>query len=264
MKTSSVDATKQSRATQHSTTDSANEEQLRIDLAAAFRMAVHEDLHESISNHFSAMLPDGKHFLINPYGLHFDEITASSLVVCDLDGNVVRGNGAPSAAGKSIHAPIHRELPRAKVVFHTHQPWSTALTMIGEGKIEWALQAAVRFYGRVAYDRSYDGVALDDRVGTRVARTVGDAEVLLMGNHGVLTVGPTIAQAWDDLYFLERVCKTQILAMSTGQPLAILDHEMIQSTNVQTIYERIELDYIGQHFAAQKRRLNRAGSDYAD
>lgn len=242
---------------------SETEAQLRIDLAAAFRMAVRENLHEGIANHFSSMLPDGEHFLVNPFGLHFDEVTASSLLVCDLHGNVVRGDGAPSAAAKNIHAPIHRELPRAKAVFHTHQPWSTALTMTQGGELAWALQGTIRFYGRVAYDRNYDGVALDDRVGTRVARTVGDAEVLFMGNHGVLTVAPTIAQAWDDLYFLERVSQTQVLAMSTGRPLAPLDQATIESTNAQTVYERIELDYIGKHFAAQKRLLDRAGSDYA-
>lgn len=239
-----------------------SEDRLRADLAAAFRMAARENLHEGIANHFSAMLPDGGHFLINPFGLHFDEVTASSLIVCDLHGEVVRGNGEPSAAARNIHAPIHRELPRAKAVFHTHQPWSTALTMVGEGTLEMALQSSVRFYGRIAYDRGYDGVALDPRVGTRVARTVGDAEVLFMGNHGVLTVAPSIAQAWDDLYFLERCSQTQVLAMSTGRPLAVLDHDTIESAHAQTVFERIELDYIGKHFAAQKRLLDRSGSDY--
>jgi ribulose-5-phosphate 4-epimerase/fuculose-1-phosphate aldolase len=244
------------------TTNEATEDELRVDLAAAFRMAVRENLHEGIANHFSAMLPGGKHFLINPFGLHFDEVTASSLIVCDLQGDVVRGTGEPSAAAKGIHVPIHRELPRAKAVFHTHQPWSTALTMVREGKLEMALQASVRFFGRVAYDRKYDGVALDQKVGSRVARSVGDAEVLFMGNHGVLAVAPTIAQAWDDLYFLERCSQTQVLAMSTGKPLAVLDRETIESTHVQTVYERVELDYIGKHFAAGKRLLDRAGSDY--
>ncbi len=242
----------------------ASESELRQHLAAAFRMAVAENLHEGIANHFSVMLPDGQHFLVNPFGLHFDEITASSLVVCDLDGNVVRGEGAPAASARHIHAPMHRHLPQAKVIFHTHQPWATALTMVEDGRLEWALQTSIRFFGRVAYDTRYDGVALSDDVGERLATTIGDAEILFMGNHGVMTIAPTIAQAWDDLYFLERSAQTQVLAQSTGQPLRQLDDALIASTNKQSTFERIDLDYIGKHFAARLRLLDRAGSNYRD
>jgi ribulose-5-phosphate 4-epimerase/fuculose-1-phosphate aldolase len=235
---------------------------LRVDLAAAFHLAVANNLHEAIANHFSAVLPDGQHFLVNPFGLHFSEITASNLIVCDFDGKVVRGDGEPSASAHHIHAPIHRLVPRARVLLHTHQPYATALTMIAGGRLEWALHTTCRFYGRVAYDNDYDGVALSDTVGERMAKILGDADVLFLGNHGVITAAQTVAQAFDDLYFVERAAQTQILAMSTGQPLARLASELIEQVAAQTRYERFELGYIERHFAAQKRLLDASGGLY--
>jgi ribulose-5-phosphate 4-epimerase/fuculose-1-phosphate aldolase len=233
-----------------------------VDLAAAFHLAVANNLHEAIANHFSAVLPDGQHFLVNPFGLHFSEITASNLIVCDFDGKVVRGDGEPSASAHHIHAPIHRLVPRARVLLHTHQLYATALTMIASGRLEWALHTTCRFYGRVKYDNDYDGVALSDTVGERMAKILGDADVLFLGNHGVITAAPTVAQAFDDLYFVERAAQTQILAMSTGKPLARLASELIEQVAAQTQYERFELGYIERHFAAQKRLLDASGGLY--
>jgi ribulose-5-phosphate 4-epimerase/fuculose-1-phosphate aldolase len=235
---------------------------LRLDLAAAFHLAVAYNLHESIANHFSAVLPDGHHFLVNPFGLHFSEINASNLIVCDFEGNVIRGDGEPAASAHHIHAPIHRLVPRARVLMHTHQPYATALTMIEGGRLEWALHTACRFYGRVAYDTDYDGVALSDSVGERMAGILGDAEVLFLGNHGVMTAASTVAQAFDDLYFLERVAQTQLLAMSSGRPLRQLAPELIRQVADQMRHERFDLGYIEHHFAAQKRLLDAAGGLY--
>jgi ribulose-5-phosphate 4-epimerase/fuculose-1-phosphate aldolase len=236
--------------------------QLRLDLAAAFHMAVANNLHEAIANHFSAVLPDAPHFLVNPFGLHFSEITASNLIVCDFNGKVVGGDGEPSPSAHHIHAPIHRLVPRARVLMHTHQPYATALTMIAGGRIEWAMQTACRFFGRVAYDTDYDGVALSDSVGERMARILGDAEVLFLGNHGIITAAQSVPQAFDDLYFVERVAQTQILAMGTGQPLTLLAPEIIEKVAAQTRHERFELGYIERHFDAQKRLLEASGGLY--
>lgn len=241
---------------------SAAEWQLRVDLAAAFQLAVKYQLHEGIANHFSAVLPDGQHFLVNAFGWHFSEITASNLLVCDFNGNVIRGYGQPAASAHHIHAPVHRLLPRAKVLMHTHQPYATALTLLKNGGLAWCSHTNCRFYGRVAYDRDYDGVALSDSVGERLAKTIADAEILMMGNHGVMTIADSIAQAFDDLYFLERAAKTQLLAMSTGEPLENLEPAMIAQVAKQTHHERFNLGYIEQHFAAQKRLLDQAGNPY--
>jgi ribulose-5-phosphate 4-epimerase/fuculose-1-phosphate aldolase len=243
-------------------TETDLEQALRLDLAAAFHLAVEHDLHEGIANHFSALLPNGAHFLVNPFGLHFTEITASNLIVCDFEGRVVRGEGAPSPSAHVIHAAIHRRVPRASVLLHTHQPWATALSMVEGGRIEWASQTACRFHGRVAYDTDYDGVALDAAVGERMAAILGDAEVLFLGNHGVIAAAPTVAQAYDDLYFLERVAQTQILALSTGRPLTLLAPELVAKVAAQTRHERHDLGYIDRYFAALKRLLDRAGGDY--
>ncbi len=242
---------------------SKGEWNLRLDLAATFHMAVANDLHEGIANHFSAVLPDGKHFLVNPFGLHFSEITASNLIVCDFAGKVVRGKGEPSPAAHHIHAPIHKLVPRASVLMHTHQPYATALTMIEDGKLEWSLQTTCRFFNRVAYDTDYDGVALSDDVGIRLAKMLGDSEVLFLGNHGVITAAPSIAQAFDDLYFIERVAKTQVLAMSTGHKLTRLSPEIIELVVKQTQYERFDLGYIEKHFTALKRVLDASGGFYS-
>ncbi len=134
--------------------------------------------------------------------------------------------------------------------------------MLANGRLEWALHTSCRFYGRVAYDTDYDGVALEDAVGDRMAGIIGDAEVLFLGNHGVLTAAPTVAQAWDDLYFLERAAQTQILAMSTGQALERLDAELVRQVAAQTRHERFELGYIERHFSAQKRLLDASGAPY--
>ncbi len=242
---------------------SKKEWSLRLDLAATFHMAVANDLHEGIANHFSVVLPDRKTFLVNPFGLHFSEITASNLIVCDFEGKVVRGDGEPSPAAHHIHAPIHKLVPRARVLMHTHQPYATALTMIEDGKLEWSLQTTCRFFNRVAYDIDYDGVALSDNVGIRLAKILGDSEVLFLGNHGVIIAAPTISQAFDDLYFIERVAKTQILAMSSGQKLTQLTPEIIEMVVKQTQYERFELGYIEKHFAALKRLLDDSGGFYS-
>lgn len=238
------------------------ERSLRIDLAAALHMAVANGLHEGIANHFSAVLDDGEHFLVNPFGLHFSEITASNLLVCDLNGKVISGDGEPSPSAHHIHAPIHRLVPRARVLMHTHQPYATALTMIVDGRLEWALQTSCRFYGRVVYDTDYDGVALSESVGERMAKILGDADLMFLGNHGIITAAPTVAQAFDDLYFVERAAQTQIIAMSTCRPLVQLDQKMVERVATQTHYERFELGYIQRHFDAQKRLLDVAGSCY--
>ncbi len=238
------------------------ENKLRVDLAAAFHMAVANDLHEGIANHFSAVLPEGEYFLVNPFGLHFSEITASNLIVCDFNGKVVRGHGEPSPSAHHIHAPIHRLIPRARVLMHTHQPYATALTMVKDGRLEWSLQTSCRFYGRIAYDTDYDGVALSESVGERMAAMLGDADLMFLGNHGVIAAAPTVAQAFDDLYFAERAAQTQIHAMSTGRPLVQLDQKMVEQVAAQTHYERFELGYIERHFAAQKRLLDAAGGLY--
>ena len=198
--------------------------QARVDLAACFRMAARHGLEEGICNHFSALVPGRDDlFLVNPYGLAFAEVTASSLLVCDFDGHVLDGEGRPEATAFFIHARLHKTLPRARAAFHTHMPNATALSMIEGQPLAWAGQTALKFYGRTAVDEAYNGLALDEAEGDRIAATLGDADVVFLRNHGVMVTGPTIAEAWDDLYYLERAAEVQVKAMSTGRPLLSVD-----------------------------------------
>jgi ribulose-5-phosphate 4-epimerase/fuculose-1-phosphate aldolase len=208
--------------------------QARIDLAACFRMAAKLGLHEGICNHLSFVVPGRDDlFLVNPYGWGFSEITASRLLICDFHGNVVAGEGVPEATAFYIHARVHKNVPRARAAFHTHMPNATALAMLEGPPLVWAGQSALKFYGRTLVDEEYGGLALDEAEGNRIAASIGDADIVFMKNHGVMVVGGSIAEAWDDLYYLERACEVQRLAMATGRPLKPVPPEMAQRTYAQ-------------------------------
>eukprot|EP01037_Dinobryon_pediforme_P015177 gene15177-15320_t len=208
----------QSAGPNQPTLDSEAVWQARVDLAACFRMAARCGLEEGICNHFSAVVPGYDDlFIVNPYGYAFRELTASSLLICDFHGNVVSGNGQPEATAFYIHARIHKNIPRAKVAFHTHMPYATALSMTEGEPLIFAGQTALKFYGRTVVDHNYNGLALDEREGDRIAGAVGNADIVFMKHHGVMVLAPNIAEAWDDLYYLERACQVQTLALSTGR-----------------------------------------------
>jgi ribulose-5-phosphate 4-epimerase/fuculose-1-phosphate aldolase len=209
-------------------------QQARVDLAACFRMAAKLGMHEGICNHFSAMVPGSDSlFLVNPYGWAFSEITASRLLICDFDGKVVSGEGVPEATAFFIHARVHLRKPRARVALHTHMPNATALAMLEGPPLVWAGQTSIKFHGRLIVDDHYNGLALDETEGDRIAASMGDADVVFMRNHGVMVVGPDIATAWDDLYYLERACEVQRLAQSTGRKLMEVAPDVIARTAAQ-------------------------------
>jgi len=239
----------------------AAERQARIDLAAAFRLAVRMDLHEGVCNHFTLMLPDHRRFLLNAYGLHWSEVSASNLLVLDPDGTVLEGEGEAEKTAFCIHSRIHLANPRAACVLHTHMPYATALTLTVPGRLEMVEQNALRFAGDIAYDDEYNGLVVDDAEGDRLARVLGDKRVLFLANHGVLVVGTTVAEAFDSLYYLERACRLQVLARATGLPLRPVRPEVVRET-----YRMILADtpkYAGAHFEALKRLLDREQPDYA-
>src|SRR3954467_10957356 len=190
----------------------------RIDLAAAFRLAVRMDLHEGVCNHFSLMLPGGK-FLLNRYGLHWSEVSVSNLLALDADGNVLEGEGEFEKTAFYIHSRIHLAHPRAACVLHTHMPYATTLTLLEGGRLEMVEQNALRFADDIAYDDEYNGLVVDTAEGDRLARVLGTKRVLFLANHGVIVVGPSVAEAFDSMYYLERACRLQVLALSTGLKL---------------------------------------------
>ena len=236
--------------------------QARVDLAACFRMAARLGFEEGICNHFSAMVPGRDElFLVNPYGLAFSEITASSLLVCDFDGHVIEGDGRPEATAFFIHGRLHQRLPRARAAFHTHMPNATALSMVEGEPLAWAGQTALKFYGRTAVDGAYNGLALDGAEGDRIAATLGNADIVFMRNHGVMVTGPTIAAAWDDLYYLERAAEVQVKALSTGRKLWPVDPAVAQRTAEQMRGEDSESARL--HLESVKRVLGRSEPEFA-
>ena len=235
---------------------------VKEDLAACFRMAARNGFEEGICNHFSAVVPGHDDlFIVNPYGYAFRELTASKLLVCDFNGTVVDGEGEPEATAFYIHAEIHRRLPRAKVAFHTHMPYATALSMTDGPPMIWAGQTALKFYGRTAVDENYNGLALDEREGDRIAAAMGEADIGFLKNHGVMVVGPTIAEAWDDLYYLERAAEAQRLALSTGRPLKIVPEPVAREAAARM--REGDPESARLHLASIRRILGREAPDYA-
>jgi len=243
--------------------DSPQVQAARIDLAASLRMAARLGLSEGICNHFSALVPGYPQlFLVNPYGLSFEEITASSLLICDFEGNVVMGQGKPEATAFYIHARLHLHKPGAAAAFHTHMPNATALAMLEGEPLAWAGQTALKFYGRVAVDECYNGLALNNQEGDRIAASMGQADIVFLKNHGVMVTAPSIAQAWDDLYYLERAAEVQLKAMSSGRQLKAIEPEVLLRTARQMSEE--DAESARMHLESVKRILARHEADFAD
>jgi ribulose-5-phosphate 4-epimerase/fuculose-1-phosphate aldolase len=233
--------------------DSPEVRALRADLALALRAAAHHGLSEGVCNHFSLELPDGSdRFLLNPRGLLWSEVQADDIVMIDVQGNRLAGRHAVEPTAMHIHAAVHR-IGRKACVLHTHMPYATALTLTADRGLDTALsQNAMRFHGRLAVDANYNGLALDGAEGERIARTMNGADVVFLGNHGVIVCGERIDHAYDDLYYLERACMAQVLAASTGRPLLPVDTAIAQRVCEQTLGERLQSELF---FAALRRRL---------
>jgi ribulose-5-phosphate 4-epimerase/fuculose-1-phosphate aldolase len=235
----------------------------RTDLAAAFRWAARLDWHESIANHFSvAVSEDRCQFLINPNGRHFSRVRASELLLLDArDESVVEGPDAPDPTAWHLHAQLHLRLPQARCILHTHMPHATALCCLKDFELLMLDQNACRFHGRIAYDRHYDGMALTASEGARVAALLAPGKsVLMMGNHGVLVIGASVAEAFDDLYYLERAARVQILALSTGLAPARIPDEVAARTCTQ--WHSYPGDYSNRHFNALKEILDQEEPGY--
>ncbi len=217
----------------HPSPDAGSDERtLREDLAAAFRLAVQFNWHESVGNHFSAAISDdGKTFLLNPRWQHFANVKASDLMRLSADDpNVMDGDNPPDPSAWCIHGQVHTRVPAARVLLHCHPPYATALCALADPTLKPIDQNTARFYNRCAVDLGFGGLADDVEEGRRIASAFGNHRVLLMGNHGVSVMGETVAEAFETLYFLERAAQTQILAYSTGQPLNIMSAETAERT----------------------------------
>jgi ribulose-5-phosphate 4-epimerase/fuculose-1-phosphate aldolase len=238
--------------------------QAKVDLAACLRLAVLDDLDEGIDNHFTVAVP-GKtdQYFVLPFGLHWSEARASDLIVFNEAGETLEGEGIVELSAFCIHAPLHR-IASANVVLHTHQNWALALNLLVDNKLLFVSQTAAFFHNKIAYDNDYQGLASSKQEGERLASCLGNKAVLFMKNHGIVVIGDTVAQAYRRLYKLERVCRAQILAMSTGKPLAELSQAVIDRVNTPSPHDRhsgAQREHL--YFEAMKRVLDRKLPGYA-
>jgi ribulose-5-phosphate 4-epimerase/fuculose-1-phosphate aldolase len=235
----------------------------RADLAAAFRWCVRLNLHEAVSNHFSLALDEGgRRFLINPNGRHFARITASSLIELDADDPATMERpDAPDPTAWGLHGAIHRACPHAACVMHVHSMHATVLASLADSRLPAIDQNTAMFHGRHAVDEAYGGMALGPEA-ERCAALLADPRVMvmIMGNHGVLVIGRTVAEAFNRLTFFERAAETYIRALQTGRPLRLLPEAVAEKT------AREWEDYPGYaeaHLREVRAILDAEGSDYA-
>lgn len=241
-------------------------QELRVDLACALRWAARMGLNEGVDNHFSLAVPSedgqirGDRFLINPYGWHWSEITASSLVLCDGEGTVLEGDNTVEDTAFYIHSRVHRAAPHAVCVLHTHMPNATALTLLEDGRLEMCEQNALMFDERIAYDDDYAGLALDGGEGDRMAAKLGNRSVLMLACHGVLVAGPDVPEAFNDLYYLERAAMFQLKARAAGGKLRRIPDAVRETCRQQFQTERAHV--ADRHFTALRRMLDREEPEY--
>ena len=232
--------------------ESTEVSRLREDLALALRAAAHHGLAEGVCNHFSVELPDRSgRFLLNPRGLLWSEVRAGDIVMIDAEGRRLAGQHDVEPTAMFIHAAIHHH--GKACVLHTHMPYATALTLTAERALDPNLsQNAMRFHGRIGVDAHYNGLALDNSEGERIAEAMQAADIAFLGNHGVVVCGTRIDHAYDDLYYLERACMAQVLAQSTGRPLVPVDATLARRVCEQTLGERLQSELF---FEALRRTI---------
>jgi ribulose-5-phosphate 4-epimerase/fuculose-1-phosphate aldolase len=214
---------------------SAAEWQTRVDCACAYRLVHHYDMDDMIYNHISARIPGTEEFLLNPFGLTYDEICASSLIKVDLGGAVLSSPSFPKGlpyqfnpAGFVIHGAIHEAKPEVQCIIHTHSLAGMAVASLEKGLLPMT-QTAMRF-DKVAY-HEYEGVVLDNEERGRLLANLGDCDVMLMRNHGVLAVGKSVAEAFNNTYRIERACRSQLMAQNGADRIVLPNADVIEKTN---------------------------------
>lgn len=237
--------------------------QERVDMAAAFRWTVRLNMHEAVANHFSLSVnEDGTQFLMNPNQKHFARIKASDLLFLDAnDPSTMDSPDAPDPTAWGLHGSLHRLCPHARCAMHVHSIHATVLASLADSRLLPIDQNTAIFFNRYAIDESYGGLAFEEE-GKRCAELLADPKkkVLIMGNHGVMVIGDTVAETFNRMFYFERAAETYIRALQTGQPLRVLSDEIAEKT-AQEIEGYPEQD--ARHLAELKAILDEEGSDYA-
>ncbi len=237
--------------------------QERVDMAAAFRWAARLNLHEAVANHFSlAVNDDSTQFLMNPNQVHFARIKASDLLFLDANNpETLDGPNAPDASAWGLHGSVHRRCPHARCAMHIHSIHATVLASLADSRLPPIDQNTAIFFNRTVIDEDYGGLAFEEE-GARCAELFSDPrkKVMIMGNHGIMVIGDTVAETFNRMYYFERAAETYIRALQTGQPLRVLSDEIAEKT-AREIEDYPEQDV--RHLAELKAILDEEGSDYA-
>lgn len=236
--------------------------QKRVDLAAAFRWAVRLNYHEGVANHFSVATNDsGSQFLINPNQRHFSLIKSSDLLLLNAnDESTMSQANAPDPTAWGLHSAVHRQCPHARCILHTHSMFSTVLATFQNPSLPAIDQNTAQFHNRVVVDSDFDGMAFLDQ-GERCATMLSDPKkkVMIMGNHGIMILGSSVADAFNRLFYFERSAETYVRALQTGKDLKILPDSVAEKTAIQ--WESYE-DSAEQYFDDLKLILDRDEQDY--
>jgi ribulose-5-phosphate 4-epimerase/fuculose-1-phosphate aldolase len=231
----------------------------RIELAACYRLIAQFRMTDLVYTHISARIPETEHFLLNPYGFLFEEVSASNLVRIDIDGQIVEDTPYQvNPAGFTIHSAIHRARPDVHCVLHTHTRAGIAVSCMREGLLPLS-QIAMQFHGRLAY-HDYEGIALDLDERERLARDLGALKSMILRNHGLLTAGASVPEAFSLMFYLERACEIQIAALSTGRELIQPAPEVCEKAARQ--YEQDEEPAGTREWRALLRQLDRIDPSY--
>jgi len=236
--------------------------EIRCDLAAAYRLIAHFGMDDLIFTHLSARLPGKDHrFLLNPFGLLFDEMTASSLVTVDPEGHAIEpvDEAKINNAGFTIHSAVHMSRPDAQCVMHTHTIAGMAVAAQEQGLLPLN-QMSMQFYGRLAY-HDYEGIALDLDERERLVRDLGDRDVMMLKHHGLLTTGRSVGEAFYNMYYLEQACRLQVAATQGGQKVTMPSADVATHTADQ--FNRIGTIKGERPWTALRRKLDRISPDYA-
>jgi ribulose-5-phosphate 4-epimerase/fuculose-1-phosphate aldolase len=241
-------------------TINTGERQLRIDLAAAFRLAAKFDWQEAVANHFSlAVSDDGKKFLMNSRWVPFGKVKASDLVVLDSEATEPPTHPIIDKTAWAIHGAIHARLPQARCVLHVHPPYATALSCLMDPRLLPVEQTSARYFNRISIDAGFDGLADNPAEGARLAAALGDKKILMMRSHGVLTVGETVAEAFDAMYHVERAARTLMLAYASGKELYVMPDALAEKT---ALGWEADPEFGAEFFAQMKRMLDDEAPEY--
>jgi ribulose-5-phosphate 4-epimerase/fuculose-1-phosphate aldolase len=229
-------------------------QQARLDIAAAHRIGARMGFNEGFNGgHCTLMAPGRNDLLLTiPNGLHWEEVRPDRVIAIDLEANTVEGTGRVERSAFHIHCGLHRARPDLRCFLHAHMPYSTALSMLEDNRLRPYGQQALRFHSKCAYYDQYNALAHESDEGERMAEALVDRSVLFLAQHGVIVGGPTVGQAFHDLYYLERACMNQVMAMWTGQNPRVISEEQARNAEQQYDGQRSEAEL---HFASLKRIL---------